>query len=95
MVPVEYHKFLDLFSVKAAEKLPPHRLYDHYIPLVVGKIPPYGPLYGMSHAELEALKKYLGENLNKNFIRHSSSPAGAPVLFVKKANGSLRLCVDY
>jgi hypothetical protein len=49
----------------------------------------------MSRAELEALKKYLEENLNKNFIRHSSSPAGAPVLFVKKADGSLRLCVDY
>ena len=49
----------------------------------------------MSRAELEALKKYLEENLNKNFIRHSSSPAGVPVLFVKKADGSLQLCVDY
>lgn len=49
----------------------------------------------MSRAELEALKKYLEENLSKKFIQHSSSPAGAPVLFVKKSDGSLRLCVDY
>ena len=89
MVPVEYHELIDLFSEKAVEKLPPHRPYDHTISVVEGKSPPYGPLYGMSRAELEALKKYLEENLNKNFIRHSSSPAGAPVLFVKKADGSL------
>ena len=45
--------------------------------------------------ELETLKKYLKDNLSKKFIRHSFSLAGAPVLFVKKADGSLRLCVDY
>jgi len=95
MVPAEYHEFIDLFSEKAAKKLPPHRPYDHSIPLIEGKTPPYGPLYGMSCVELEALKKYLEENLNKSFISHSSSPAGAPVLFVKKSDGSLRLCVEY
>ena len=95
LIPNEYHEFIDLFSEKAAEKLPPHRPYDHSIPLVDGKTPPYGPLYGMSRMELQALKKYLEENLTKSFIRHSSSPAAAPVLFVKKADGSLRLCVDY
>lgn len=41
------------------------------------------------------LKDYIDENLSKGFIRQSSSPAGAPVLFVKKKDGSLRLCVDY
>jgi hypothetical protein len=44
---------------------------------------------------LEALRKWLDENLAKGFIRTSSSPAGAPILFVKKGDGSLRLCVDY
>jgi hypothetical protein len=95
LIPNEYHEFIELFSEKAAEKLPPHRPYDHSIPLLEGKSPPYGPLYGMSREELEALKKYLEENLTKSFIRHSSSPAGAPVLFVKKADSSLQLCVDY
>ena len=49
----------------------------------------------MSHKELLVLKEYIEENLAKGFIRHSSSPAGAPVLFVKHANGSLRFCVYY
>ena len=41
------------------------------------------------------MKKYIKENLEKGFIRKSTSPAGAPILFVKKKDGSLRLCVDY
>jgi len=41
------------------------------------------------------LKKYIKENLAKGFIRKSKSPAGAPVLFVKKKDGTLRLCIDY
>ena len=49
----------------------------------------------MSQTELLTLKEYIEENLAKGFIRHSSSPAGAPVLFVKKTNGSLRFCVEY
>jgi hypothetical protein len=49
----------------------------------------------LSAIELKALDEYLKENLAKGFIRQSSSPAGAPILFVKKSDGSLRLCVDY
>jgi hypothetical protein len=49
----------------------------------------------MSQEELKALKEYIEENMTKGFIQASSSPAGAPVLFVKKAEGSSRLCVDY
>jgi hypothetical protein len=48
----------------------------------------------MSQEELKALKKYIEENMTKGFIQASSSPVGAPVVFVKKADGSLRLCVD-
>jgi hypothetical protein len=49
----------------------------------------------MSTNKLEALKSYIDEMLGKGFIRSSNSPAGAPMLFVKKKNGTLRLCVDY
>ena len=56
---------------------------------------PAGPLYGMSKDELEVLKKYLGDNLSKEYIWASSSPAAAPVLFVKKPGGGLQFCVDY
>jgi hypothetical protein len=59
------------------------------------KTPPWGPLYGMSREELIVLRKTLTELLDKNFIRASSSPASAPVLFVKKPGGGLRFCVDY
>ena len=44
---------------------------------------------------MEALKVYIKENLSKGFIRKSKSPDGAPVIFVKKHDGTLRLCVDY
>lgn len=95
LVPPEYHKYLSLFSEKEASLLPPHRPYDHKIPLKPDFDPPFGPLYSLNLTELEELKKWLEENLSKGFIRASSSSAGAPILFVKKADGSLRLCVDY
>ena len=55
---------------------------------------PAGPLYGKGRNELEVLKKYLEDNLSKGYIWASSSPAAAPILFVKKPGGGLRFCVD-
>ncbi|KAJ8457717.1 hypothetical protein ONZ51_g11357 [Trametes cubensis] len=49
----------------------------------------------LSKLELDTLREYIDENLRSGFIRPSNSPCGAPVLFVKKKDGSLRLCVDY
>ena len=49
----------------------------------------------MSETELKALWEHLDDALGKGFIRPSNSPAGAPILFVRKKDGSLRLCVDY
>ena len=56
---------------------------------------PWGPIYNLSPVELETLREYIDENLGNGFIRHFRSPAGAPIFFVKKKNGSLRLVVDY
>ena len=95
LVPKEYHQYLDLFKESAVASLPPHRPYDHKINLKEGFQPPFGPLYSCSKTELESLKAWIDENLAKGFIRASSSPAGAPVLFVKKKDGTLRMCVDY
>lgn len=95
IVPLEYHSFLDVFSKAKADTLPPHRPFDHHIPLEEGKQPPWGPVYSLSETELGSLREYLDENLQKGFIRPSESPAGAPILFVKKKDGTLRLCVDY
>jgi len=95
MVPPEYHEFADLFSKWEADKLPAHRPYDHAIPLEPGKAPPFGPIYKLSPMELEVLRNYITDNLKKGFIRHSQSPCGAPIVFAKKADGTLRLYVDY
>ena len=67
-IPPEYHEFADLFSKKEADMLPPHRPYDHQIPLEPGTTPPFGSIYSMSPAKLEVLRKYIEENLKKGFI---------------------------
>ena len=85
----------DVFSDQNAKKLAPHCDIDLAIELQPGKEPPYRPIYPLSPQELAALKEFLEENLEKGFIRESKSPAGAPILFAPKKDGSLRLCVDY
>ncbi|KAF8830708.1 hypothetical protein HHX47_DHR2000968 [Lentinula edodes] len=94
-IPVQYQDYLDVFSPGEARTLPPHRPYDIKIETEGDAIPPIGKLYNMSEKELKSLKEYIDEMLGKGFIRSSSSPAGAPVLFAKKKDGTLRLCVDY
>ncbi|KAG5735334.1 hypothetical protein E4T56_gene11036 [Termitomyces sp. T112] len=95
VVPPEYHKFADVFSKGSAKELPPHRSYDHQIDLEEGTSPPFGKIYNMSKIKLRALNEYLNDMLGKGFMRPLISAAGAPVLFAKKKDGSLRLCVDY
>lgn len=94
-LPEEFKEFSDVFSKSSADALPVLSKYNHTIPLEEGTKPPFGPIYALSETELKALDIYLKENLDKQFIRPSTSPAGAPILFVKKSDGSLRLCVDY
>ncbi|KAH8145182.1 uncharacterized protein LAJ45_10742 [Morchella importuna] len=96
LIPKEFHHYIHMFEENDASALPPHRpFHDMKIVLEEGKQPPWGPIYALSQVELKALWEYLQENLPKGIIRHSESPAGAPILFVKKADGTLRLCVDY
>ena len=95
VLPAQYHDYLDVFSRKDSEVLPPHRSYNHTIKLLPNTAPPCGRLYGMSRDEQEELQKYLTENLEKGFIQASQSPAASPVLFVKKPGGGLHFCVNY
>jgi hypothetical protein len=94
-IPSTYRDFLDIFSKKKAETLPPHRSTDRAINLEPGTKLPYGRIYSLSEVELKALKAYIETNLASGFIQRSSSPAASPTLFVKNKDGSLRLCVDY
>jgi hypothetical protein len=75
--------------------LPPEREVEFAIDLVPGTSPISIVSYRMSASELGELKQQLEELLEKQFIRPSVSPWGAPMLLVKKKDGSLRLCVDY
>ena len=88
-------EFADVFSKSKANTLPEHRPYDLKINLEDSAVPLLGPIYSLSQLELETLREYINENLCSSFIRPTNSPCGAPVLFVKKKDGSLRLCVDY
>jgi hypothetical protein len=94
-LPEALRDFVDVFSPKKADQLPPHRSYDHEIRLNSDKKLPFGRIYSMSREELQTLRAWLDENLAKGFIRPSSSHVTSPVLFVKKPGGGLRLCMDY
>nr|XP_009799866.1 PREDICTED: uncharacterized protein LOC104245864 [Nicotiana sylvestris] len=75
--------------------IPPDREIDFGIDLLPGTKPISIPPYRMAPAELKELKVQLKDLLDKGFIRPSVSPWGTPVLFVRKKDGSLRMCIDY
>ena len=94
-LPEKYRHYADVFDKVQANTLPHHRPYDCPIDLQPGKEPPWGPIYNLSPIKLEVLRAYIEENLANGFIRHSKSPADAPIFFIKKKDGSLRLIIDY
>jgi len=94
-IPKEYHYFADVFSKTKAGKIAKHQPYDLKITLDEGIILPFGPIYSLSQEELAALHKFIDENLATGFICPSHSPCGALVLFIRKKDGSLQLCVDF
>ena len=75
--------------------LPPHRDVDFVIELHTGTSPISMTPHRMAPVELQELKVQLQELLDKGFIRPSTSPWGVPVLFAKKKDKTLRLCIDY
>jgi len=82
--------------MEQAARLPEHKSWYHEIPRQdpKAKIPTVA-IYKTTWKEDKALQTYLRENLPTGKVRRSRSAAGAPILFVKKKDGSLRLCVDY
>ena len=92
-IPV-FREFPDVFPYDIA-RLPPERQVEFTIDLISGTEPISIPLYKMAPAELRELKAQLEELLSNGFIRSSISPWGGSVLFVKKKDGSLWLCIDY
>ncbi|GJU81013.1 putative reverse transcriptase domain-containing protein [Tanacetum coccineum] len=75
--------------------LPPTRQVEFQIDLILGAAPVAQAPYRLAPSEMKELSDQLQELSDKGFIRPSSSPWGAPVLFVKKKDGSFRMCIDY
>jgi hypothetical protein len=94
-IPAVYQDYADIFSEEKAGILARHQMYDHTIELVDNSKVLHRPIYPLSESELAVLREYLEMALQKGWIRPSKSPAGAPILFVPKKDGGLRLCVDY
>lgn len=94
-IPKELEPFADVFNEENAKKVPKLKGAVHRIELKPGKEPPHRPMYPMSAEQLRTLAEYIREMEAAGRIRRSTSSAGAPVLFVPKKDGSLRLCVDY
>jgi hypothetical protein len=94
-MPPQYAEFSDVASEDNARILAEHAPHDLAIEIIPGSQPPHRPLYNLSATELELLRKYVTEYLSRGWIRRSKSPAGAPILFAKKKDGGMRLCVDY
>jgi hypothetical protein len=86
--------FVDVF-LEELPGLPPDREIEFTIDLLPGTGPISKAPYRMAPLELKELKEQLQELLDRGFIHPSVSPWGAPVLFVKKKDESMRLCIDY
>ena len=95
-VPAKYSDYNNVFSAEHAVELPKNtRINEHAIKLEEGKQPSFRSIYSLRPIELETLKTYIKTNLANGVIWPSKSPAGALILFDRKPDRSLRLCVNY
>ena len=94
-VPEEYHKYANVFSKSKVETLASHHPYNLQIELEKDSHPSVGTIYSLSKFKQETLRKFINENLTNGFIHLTSSLHRALVLFIKKKDSSLWLCVDF
>ncbi|GJZ64283.1 putative reverse transcriptase domain-containing protein [Tanacetum coccineum] len=92
-IPV-VREFLEVFP-EDLPGLPPVRQVEFQIDLILGAAPVAQAPYRLAPSEMQELSNQLQELADRGFIRPSTSPWGAPVLFVKKKDGSFRMCIDY
>ena len=91
----QYADFANVFSLKLAIELLKYGISNHAIKLIDDWQPLYSFIYSLEPMKLEILKVYIKNNLANDFIRPSKSPAGASIVFDKKPDNSVRLCVNY
>lgn len=92
----KYVRYVDIFFKKTIVELPKYtKINDYPIDLEEGKQPLYGPIYNLRLIELKTLKTYIKNNLKNRFIRLLKFLTGTPILYIKKTNSFLFLCIDY
>ena len=84
-----------MFSKSHANTLLTHQPYNLKIEVEDGAIPPFSPIYSLSPHELQTLREFIDEHLANGLIHPTHSPSRALVLFIKKKDGSLQLCVNF
>ncbi|KJZ68492.1 hypothetical protein HIM_12118 [Hirsutella minnesotensis 3608] len=95
-LPPELADLADVFSREDSNRMPPSRPgVDHKIELTGPAALRTHPLYSLNREQLETMKEYLQDSLQKGFIEPSSAQFGSPVCFAKKKDGKLRFCVDF
>lgn len=95
-IPFEYQDYADIFLPELAMELSENTgINKHTIELEDKKQPPYGPIYTLNPLALETLKIYIETHLKTGFIQLFKSPANAPILFDKKPDSNLQLCINY
>ena len=91
-LPLEYTDYVQVFSKKATDHVPPSQPYDHEINLNESFTPKIGKIYPLSPDEKKATEDFLEENLAAGKIRPSNSLQASPFFFVKKKDGKLCPC---
>ena len=95
-VPLEYWDYANVFMFDLVIELPENTgMNEHVIKLIEDKQLFYGPIYWLRPVKLETLKTYIETYLKTGFIQLFKSPASALILFDRKPDGSIRLCVNY
>ncbi|KAG8703852.1 hypothetical protein FRC09_003909 [Ceratobasidium sp. 395] len=94
-LPADYEDFKVVFAEEETTPLPPHRPYDISIDLKPDARPRHGPIYSVGVKEDKEMRETIERQLAHGLIRPSKSPMASPVIFVKKKNGKLRMCIDY
>ncbi len=94
-ISFQYFAFQNIFSEVKAHKLFEHDFHDHVIEILSNRNSSFDSIYNLSATELKILKDYIDEYMKKNFIIEFVSSAKVFILFVKKTNDKLCLCVNY
>ena len=95
LVPEKFHQWIKVSRKKQSERMPMRKQWDHVIDVKERFIPKKGKVYPLLREEREEVRKFIQEQLRKEYIQPSKSPQMAPVFFVGKKDGKKRMVQDY